>query len=111
MVEGLQRFENRSTLKWMCSSRQLVKDDPQGKHVAGRRGRFASRLLWRHVSQCSGRQDRTRSDGCYLSSQPKIQNLDEPIRPHHDVLRLDVAMDDTSRMCCREGSSHLLAEI
>src|SRR5215471_12453496 len=43
---------------------------------------------------------------CELS-QAEIQDLHISIRPHHNVLRLNISMNYASLMCCRECARYL----
>ena len=43
--------------------------------------------------------------------QSEVQDFDQSITAHHDVLRLDVAMDDPRLMCCGQRGSHLFGDI
>jgi hypothetical protein len=37
----------------------------------------------------------------------EIKNLHQPIAPDHDILRLDVAVDNSRRMGCSQCPGHL----
>src|SRR6266540_6736396 len=86
----------------MTACRDLVEHGAEGENVRLGRDGFAARLFRRHVTD--GPDDearvrgRSRRSGRYRRMvQPRkteIEELDVPIGPDHDVIRLDVAVDD-----------------
>src|SRR5205085_1276171 len=80
-----------------------------------------ARLFRRHVTDCAHNHawfsvDRVDSFCLWIRnetltfsqfSQTKVQHLYVPIMPDHDVFRLDVSMDDSGLMSCRQSRTHL----
>ena len=86
---------------------ELVQDDAEREDVGTLVDGFAFGLLRRHVMGRAKQDSHLRGDGRERPrltgrtdelGQAEVEHLHVAVRPHHHVFRLDVAMDDCSRM-------------
>src|SRR4029077_12250728 len=100
----------------------FVKDYAETPDIGSLIDRRTARLFRRHVT--NGSQDRAQVGlgQCHRSSpvrrsldeggfgkfcNPEVEHLHVSIRPEHDVLRLDIAMDNSRLMGGSESTRHL----
>ena len=97
---------------------QLVEDDAEREHVGARVHPRAGPLLRRHVAWRAHRRrhrdlDRRRlaqpglATELLLPREPEVEQLQVPAGGEHDVLGLEVAVDDAARVQRREPLGHL----
>ena len=72
----------------------FVEHDARGVDVRARVRAVAPRLLGRHVVHRAERLLRERVGGVGEAGDAEVSDLDAAVAKHHDVLRLDVAVDD-----------------
>ena len=94
------------TLEWTLSGQEFVEHDAQTVLITGRADLpdIASCLFRRHI----GRSPEDGSVGCHVRlfgvplSQAEVHDLRDVVLVQHDVVRLDVAMDDAFAVCVRQ---------
>ena len=102
----------------MPAGDELVEDDSEGEHVGFGRHRLSSCLLRRHVADRAEDQARFRCRASGVGRagpvpiglrprQPEIEQLDVAVGPYHDIVGLDVAMDDLRAVGDGKRLSHL----
>ena len=89
----------------------FVEHDARGVDVRARVCAVAPRLLGRHVVHRAERLLRERVGGVGEAGDAEVSDLDAAVAKHHDVLRLDVAVDDAARMRVRERLHDLRDEV
>ena len=89
----------------------FVEHDARGVDVRARVRAVAPRLLGRHVVHRAERLLRERVGGIGKAGDAKVGDLDAAVAQDHDVLRLDVAVDDAARMRVRERLHDLRDEM
>ena len=89
----------------------FVEHDARGVDVRARVRAVAPRLLGRHVVHRAERLLRERVGGVGEAGDAEVSDLDAAVAKHHDVLRLDVAVDDAARMRVRERLHDLRDEV
>lgn len=92
--------------------KHLVENHPKRVDVRSVINWRPLRLLRGKVPRCS----QNHSDGCHRllrspSGNSKIDNLDLALRSEHDILRLDVAMDDSLIVCILKRCAHLCGHL
>ena len=94
----------------MSARGELEEHHAQREHVAGARDGLAAGLLWRHVAWRAENRAHPRGRGVRQprrgrlrdeARQTEVEELHVTVGAHHDVLGLDVAMDDPG--CVRDG--------
>ena len=112
--DGVHGIERRIALERQLAGRHFIEDDAQGEDIAPRVEAPAPRLLGAHVAQRS--QDRAgnglglfhgqgpgrrRSGGVaslgariHQLGQPEVQDLGVAVARDHDIIRLDIPVDD-----------------
>jgi hypothetical protein len=100
----------------MLAGRQFVQDDPQRKDVGGTAHRLGPRLFGGQVAHRADQGPQfgegrgvagLQEFGGERTGQAEIDQLGETVRPHHDVLGLDVAMHDPGSVRRRQRLRHL----
>ncbi len=99
----------------MPPGHELVEHDAQREDVGLLRDDLAARLLGRHVADrpeqqpCLGARGRRayRHRLGLDARQAEVEELGVAVRPHHDVVRFDVAVDDLRGVRDRQGLGHL----
>ncbi len=115
-MDSVRSFPAVLRFEGMTVDDQFVKHQAQGIDIACARERFVAELLWGHVAQGPSRQpgDRGLEGGHAFSAetlrQTEIQHFDNPIRPEHEVLRLDVAMHYALLVRGCQGRRDLLSD-
>src|SRR5947209_5986954 len=111
----------RVPFKWRAPRHHLVYHDTEAEDVAARINRHASRLLWRHIVHGAHHQPRRSiyslrgwpfaisGERLLLGqfSEAEVEHLHVAVGPEHDVLRLDVTMDDPGGVRRRERARRL----
>ena len=116
--ERVQCSELRRSHERVPSGDELVQHDAEREHIGFSGDSLAARLFRRHVPDSAEnqaglgpRRSLDRRSGAKVlglrARQPEVEQLDVAIRPHHDVVRLDVAMDDLRRVRDRQRFGHL----
>src|SRR5438034_3679221 len=108
--------------EWLMPGHHFVKDYAETPNIGPFIDRRATRLLRRHVRNGSEYRPQIGLSECHRSCpvrrslgeggfgklcNPEIENFHVPIRPEHDVLRLDVAMDNAGFVGGGERTRHL----
>jgi hypothetical protein len=99
------------------SRRPFEEDDAEREDVGAVVEGFAPQLLGRHVGDRPGEIGVDRRGAPFVPSgelgqreedpgQPEIQDLERPLRVDHDVLGLEVAVDDPPGVGCGHGVGH-----
>ena len=99
----------------------LVEQDAEAPEVAARVDLEAAGLLRRHVARRAhhhpGVRAKVQPDPVRRPfrrgelGEPEVEDLHVAVRAHHDVVRLDVAMDEAARMRGRERTGDLDADV
>ena len=121
LQNGSHGGERRVTLERMTAGQHLVEDDAECKHVGAQVEVLGLGLLWRHIAdraddlsglrspvrcgECRGVRALTGVDGVFR--QPEIEHLDRAVRPHLDVRRFQIPVDDALRVRGCEGLGDL----
>jgi hypothetical protein len=94
------------------SGQQLIQDDPDRIQVGGASQCVPSSLLRRHIGGGPQRRagQRQRAAGG-ISGDAEICESGNAISANQDVLRLDVAMDDSRPMHSLQTAQHLNAKL
>ena len=119
--DGVEHRQRRRGFERVHGRRQLVEHHTEREHVAGAGHRVATGLLWRHVARRAehhgwiggigagrgrpGDGGRRRQPG-----EPEIEDLHVAVLAQHDVLGLDVAMDDAGGVGHRQRARQLPSE-
>ena len=100
-----------------AARRHFVQNDAQREDVCCRAGLSPARLLGRHIGGCSqdGSWRRVLPESCRPfgrlmvddAREPEVEHLHVAVAPDHDVLGLDVPMDDAGRMRGGQRPRHL----
>ena len=111
------RFGRRRAQEGALAAGELVEHDAQREQVRPRVGAFAPHLLGRHVAHGAenragvGRSHRllvVRSGSwCRLLGQAEVENLHAAVAEQHDVLGLEIAVNDAAVVCGRQAARHL----
>ena len=111
-VDGIEPSGTATDVERALAGQHLEEDDPEREEIAALIQRPAERLLRRHIpwrtgntALCLGRLRRPRREA---PRDPKIQDLDAARGQQLNVRRLDVAVDDASRVRVPErfGNRH-----
>ncbi len=99
----------------MPAGHQLVQDHAESEKVRRRIGRSTLELLRSHVGKRPGdlQPHRFLDAGIHrrsMQGQTKVQDFHEVICADHDVLRLEITVDDSHLVGAEEGRGNLLAE-
>src|SRR4030095_15407781 len=117
----MHRFSWRFTSEWRMPRYHFVKDYAETPNIGTLISLRAVRLLRRHIANGShyrpqvslNQQQRFVCRYRYRHflfgklCNPKIEHFHVTVRPEHDVLRLDVTVDNASFVGCRERTGHL----
>ena len=106
----MQDTELRRRAERVSASDELVQQYAEREHVGFWSDRFAARLFGSHISHGAEHaawlghgSGRPCSDRLGLNAgQPEIEQFDVAVRPQHDVVRLDVPVDDLRGMRNRQ---------
>ncbi len=112
--QGRQDFGRGVSSERSSPRHHLVEQRPEAENVAARVDRAARRLLRRHVADRSRYRRRAfvrlrlallraRLPGRHEPGQAEIQDLDRPLRAHHYVAGLQVAVHDPRGVRARQG--------
>ncbi len=101
-------------LEWQSTHRHFVEHDAKRPNIASRIRRLRAKQLRRHVRQRPGdRLPSRESLHCRLGQladtwswrgtrEPEVEHLDPPLRCHHHIAALQIAMNEAVRMGVRE---------
>ena len=98
-------------LKGQAAREHLIEHDAGGVDVRARVGAVALRLLGRDVVDGAERLLRHGVGGVGKTGDAEVRDLDAAVAQHHDVLRLDVAVDDAARMRVAQPLHNLCDEM
>src|ERR687892_2098479 len=113
-------------MKWLAAHDHFVEHTTETPDVAAVVYLESSRLLWRHVVRGSqydavtrvdevlcGRERVSLSGLAFASefSETKVENFNAAVAAQHDVVRLDVAMDDPDAVGRSESARDLDANV
>jgi hypothetical protein len=109
MDDALQQFQFRRAFKWPPSFEQLMQQDAEGEDVAARVRGFARGLFRRHVGDGSENNPRVSAFSKALGGglrigtllkfgQAEIGQLCISVSADQDILRLDIAVQDSGRV-------------
>ena len=98
-------------LKGQAAREHLIEHDAGGVDVRARVGAVALRLLGRDVVDGAERLLRHGVGGVGKTGDAEVRDLDAAVAQHHDVLRLDVAVDDAARMRVAQPFHNLCDEM
>jgi len=112
--------------RWPHAVQRLVKRDTEAELVGSRVERLAAELLGCHVGRraqegaglgdgvvaphSGGSQSGVRLAGRLLIAEPRQAEVHDPHRPvaaDHDVLRFEIAVHDSGRVCRREPAARV----
>ena len=112
--------------EWRMPRYHFVKDYAETPDIGTLINRDAARLFRRHVTNGSQYRPKICRSECHRSCpvrrslgkggfgelcNPEVEHFHVPIRPEHDVLRLDVAMDNAGFVGGSERSRHLNRDV
>ena len=117
--QRVQRAELRRRDERMPPRDHLVEHRAEREDVCFGRDRLASRLFGRHVADCPDDEaglgrDSGRAGGDGGLMQPRkteVEQLDVSVGPNHDVVGLDVPMDDIAPRARRPSASAICLAI
>jgi hypothetical protein len=99
----------------------FVENDTQREDVCSRAGLGPAGLLRRHIGRCAENgawrrvlPESSRAFGRLMVDdprEPEIEHLHVAVAPDHDVLGLDVPMDDAGRVSGGQRARHLPSDI
>ena len=111
--DGRDGLGAAGTGEGVSTAQHLVNNTPKTENVAGGIDRLTPKLLRRHVRKRSrdyaegGAGQRRGVVRLRTSGQAEVQDFYLSARGEHDVLRLDVPMDDAVRVCFGERACEL----
>ena len=124
MNDLVQRIDQARRVEGAPTADCLVQNATEGEDIGARIGRFAQRLLRRHVTDraedsagCGGpghcgARGIGRTDGLDLEfSKAEIEHLRIPRMGDHDVFRFEIAVDDSGAVSSSNGIRDLRHEI
>ena len=130
LEDGRERLDRGLAREGPLPGGHLVHDRAEGELVGLRDGRLSGRLLGRHVAD--GPEDdaegRRRPDAGVVTvrgllrrglevpihaqlREPEVEDLGEPVAGHHDVLGLEIAVDDARAMGLGEALGDLRGQV
>ena len=114
--DRLQRRQGGVGFERMAPGEVLVQHDPQREDVGGAFGRQSVRLLGRHVTHGAQKRSglgvpfglrRLAGKDREAAGEAEIEDLHVAVRTDHQVLGLDVPVDDPFGVGCGEGPGRL----
>ena len=100
---GVQRIEQRLAFEDAPARAQLIQHSAETEDIRSRIDRLPQRLLWRHVGRRADHCPRDRAGGVVGRvnrhlGQPEVEQF-RAVARHHDVGRLQIAMEDAFAVC------------
>ena len=121
LEDGGDRVRRRGPAERRPAGQHLVEHAAEGPDVGARIRLEPARLLRRHVGRGADDRARLRLDQglprgpiarpLAVLGDAEVEDLHQPVRAHHDVLGLDVAVDDARAVRGRKGARDLHGDV
>ena len=115
VLDVLHRDRHRGvTVEGRAPGQHLIEDDPQRVDIRRRRNDLALRLfggiVLHRAKRHAGCREPLRLDVLVHAGDAEVGQLDQPRLVEHDVLRLDVAMDDALAVRGSQPERHVMRD-